>query len=637
MIRNSAFAFLGIIVINVLVIYSFLYMPFMFSTFYPSFLPGPIYDFNPIKYAESFPVSTNYSSLTSGNPQPLFIYNISGKPILGQIIDILKLNASQVTPEAYWRVANLAGFFSNYTITKNYSVYFLNPYYYDNISEQPNVTEIYLNISDVYASPFYTSYPPSDKVNTSFSFITTDSFSIQSYASWNFTNIEWHFGGNISQNESYYYYTATLNLNKYIVVNNSHYYYDGSLSTRITVKPWGVSPNVISSYVVYNQSLSIPLILHLSANSVKHQIGNYSYVLTPSYPPKVNPEFYGYIFYNYLVYLSLKVNVYNGSSPITFILLNGSKVYATEERYFNFTLDLKETSISPKTFNISLYTYDSIKVGSYYVDRYWSPGYILICPQIYIIYNGNLKLFKLNFFIQNHMIETPPDWVFNHEAFTEIYGNNYADMYLQQVGYYYGLNKLLSEIVKNFTTDEKYEKYLSWELLLLSSEISMQINYSNPAQNYTMALVSKEGSEYQAFMQMVYIASWSLWYTTFNGSYYFLGKWIPWTYGLFTGFSIPSFYNKTAILPHIILNSSNASYLFFNIESFRVTSWWYENVSPSNGSIHMDHFNVYSYVPKEGDVLVLHKYYNFSNIVYIPTSSTEFIVMENISSGPDGI
>nr|WP_272584851.1 hypothetical protein [Sulfolobus islandicus] len=70
MIRNSAFAFLGIIVINVLVIYSFLYMPFMFSTFYPSFLPGPIYDFNPIKYAESFPVSTNYSSLTSGNSQP---------------------------------------------------------------------------------------------------------------------------------------------------------------------------------------------------------------------------------------------------------------------------------------------------------------------------------------------------------------------------------------------------------------------------------------------------------------------------------------------------------------------------------------------------------------------------------------
>jgi len=203
---------------------------------------------------------------------------------------------------------------------------------------------------------------------------------------------------------------------------------------------------------------------------------------------------------------------------------------------------------------------------------------------------------------------------FNHEAFTEIYGNNYANMYLQQVGYDYGLNKLLSEIVKNFTTDEKYEKYLSWELLLLSSEISMQINYSNPAQNYTMALLSKEGSEYQAFMQMVYIVSWSLWYTTFNGSYYFLGKWIPWTYGLFTGFSIPSFYNKTAILPYIILNSSNASYLFFNIESFRVTSWWYENSSPGNGSIHMDHFNVYSYVPKEGDVLVLHKYYNFSNM-----------------------
>ncbi|WP_238842136.1 hypothetical protein [Sulfolobus sp. E11-6] len=454
MVRNSAFIVLGIIVINVLVIYSFLYMPFMFSTFFPTFLPGPIYDFNPIKYAESFPVITNYSSLTSCNPKPLFIYNASGRPILGQIIDILKLNASQVTPEAYWRVADLAGFFSNYTIARNYSIYYLNPYYYDNISEQPNVTAIYLNISDVYASPFYTSYPPSDNISTSFSFITTSSYSIQSYASWNFTNIEWHFGGNISQNESYYYYTAILNLNKYIIVNNSHYYYNGSLTFRITVKPWGVSPDIISIYVTYNQSLSIPLVLHLSANSVKHQIGNYSYVLTPSYPPKVNPEFYEYIFYNYSVYLSLKVDVYNGSSPITFILLNSSKVYATDERYFNFTLEFKETSLSPKTFNISLYTYDTIKVGSYYIDRYWSPGYIVIYPQTYIIYKGNLKLFELIFIIQNHMIGTPPDWVFNHMPFNEVYESNYANTYLQQVGYYYGLNKLLGEIVKNFTTDK---------------------------------------------------------------------------------------------------------------------------------------------------------------------------------------
>lgn len=612
-------------------------MPFSLSTFYPSFLLGPIYNFNPIEYAKSFPVSINYSSLTSNDSRALFIYNTSGKPILQQIIGILKLNASRVSPEAYWSVADLAGFFSNYTVTKNYSVYFLNPYYYDNIAEQPNVTEIYLNISDIYASPFYTSYPPSDKINATFSFIITNSFSIQSYASWNFTDIEWHFGGNISQNESYYYYTATLNLNKYMVVNNSHYYYEGSLSFRIAVKPWGVSPSTISTYVVYNQSLSIPLTLYLSTHSVEHQIGNNSCVLTPSYPPKVNQESFGYNFYNYSAYLSLNVDVYNGSSPATLILLNGSKIYTTQERHFNFTLDLEEFSFSPKVFNISLLTYDNVKVGNYYIDRYWSPGYIVIYPQKHIIYNGNLRLIVLNFFIQYHIIQTPPDWVFNHKPYTEIYKNNYANIYLQQVGYYYGLNRLLTEIVKNFTTDEKYSVYLSWELLLLSSEISMQINYSSPAQNYTMALLSKEGSEYQAFMQMVFIVSWNLWYTTFNGSYYFLGKWIPWTYGLFTGFSIPNFYNKTSVLPYIILNGSNSSYLLFNIESFRVTSWWYENVNLDNGSIHVNYFNVYSYIPKKGDVLVLHKYYNFSDLIYVNTLVAKFVVTENMSNGPDGI
>ena len=663
--KNIIYSSIVLILIDIFLIYSLIYTPFALLPFEESLSPlsGPIYDFNPIIYAERFPVIINQSSLTSNKIWNVFIYNESGKSILSQILYLLSLNASQISPSAYWSVSDLAGFFSNYTIARNFSIYYLTPYYYDNVSRQPNVSEIYINISDVYAFPYRLSFPPSDSINFSLRYYVINVSSLQSYANYYFSNYQRHilytfayfgpFSGFILVE---FYYTAILNVIKYIYVNGNLYYV-GENNYFITAYPWGIYPNVIYtnvSWEIGGKPIYIPMEFYLSVNSISHGYGKYVYVcvIYPSYPPKVTPIFYNDVYYEYNVTLPLIINVYNGSSPTTKILINNNNVYNTSNRKIFYYPYFTQWSFDPQTENISVFTLDKVTVGNYTIYRYWKPGYVIIYPYIhsYIINNGNniiTTYYYLNFSLLNYFITKPPNWVFNHTSFESIYENNYANDYLQYIGYYYGLYNLLKGIVINFTTYHKYHKYLKWEMLLLSSQLAFEINTSKTASNYTMALISKEGNESQVFMQIVFISSWFLWYNISYGDFFLINKWVPWTYGFFTGFEVPSFYLRPEILPYIVLNNSNLSYILYNVESFERTSWWYFNVSNlRNNTIIFSYPIVFKPLPSVNDSITFYRYYKFnSTLVLINVKSIKFILTKYVGqpdsyefiSGPGGI
>lgn len=184
-------------------------------------------------------------------------------------------------------------------------------------------------------------------------------------------------------------------------------------------------------------------------------------------------------------------------------------------------------------------------------------------------------------------------------------------------------------------------------MLLLSSQLAFEINTSKTASNYTMALISKEGNESQVFMQIVFISSWFLWYNISYGDFFLINKWVPWTYGFFTGFEVPSFYLRPEILPYIVLNDSNLSYLFYNIESFERTSWWYFNVSNlGNNTIIFSYPIAFKPLPSVNDSITFYRYYNFnSTLVLINVKSIKFILTKYVGqpdsyefiSGPGGI
>lgn len=643
---------ISLILIDIILISSLLYNSFILSSYEISLtpLPGPVYKFSPLSYAESFPVTVNNTALISNNPYYIFIYNISGEPVTKQIFRLLSLNATQISPEAYWTIANLAGFFLNYSIGKNFSLYTLIPYYYDNQSNQPDINEIYLNISDFYAFPYFISFPPSDNISYNFSYNVIDSISFQSFATYYFSNITWHLN-KVSEHEYIFYYTAYFNILKYVIFNGSNLYYVGSSSYLITAKPSEVSPNTITtftSFIFNGYNISLPIIFNLSVNSIVVKKDNDSVKLIfPSYPPTVSPRFYKYIFYEYNVSIPMRIQVYNGSSPLTEILINGKIVHSTlGDKIFTTTLFNYVWSLNATTLNISVITLDNIRLGDHIVYRNWSAGYLLIKPRIYTtssVDNNVVDIcYNLAFSVYDNLGKSLPKWVFNHVSFYEIYKNNYADNYLQYIGYYYGLNELLNQILKNFTSNSSYINYSNWELLLLAAQIGLQVYNNHTAQNYTIALICKEGNEKQSIMQLVYIVSWSLFYNISNGSYYLLDKWVPWTYGLFTGFNIPPFYLENYILPYLVLNDSNYSYLMYNIQSFKLTSWWYENFTFKDKSIIIKYSNIINNLPQLGSTIIFSKYYQFGNIpIFIPTIILKYNLTEYVGgpnyNGPGGI
>ncbi len=634
MIRNGVLFGITIILVDILMIYFLIYSPFADFPLpvYISLSSGPIYKFDPLDYARDFPVSVNESSLTSNNPHYIFIYNSSGKPIEDEILHLLSLNASLISPSTYWTIADLAGFFSNYTIGKNFSVYYLTPYYYDNYSEQPNVSEIYLNISDVYASPFIVTYPPSDQLNYSFEYNVHNLTYVQSFAITWLSYVKWY--STQPPRAIVWRYSAIFNVLTFVEVNGQ-FYYQGYKAYIICVTVNGVSPSSITvniKYPFHGRVLSLPIIINLSTSKNIVHRGNTT-ILSPTFPPNVQTIYYRYTFYDYNVSLPINVSVFNGTSPTTFIISNNSIIYSTNARNFSRDVQSSMWSYSPYIINVSLATKDIINIGENKLIRQWDPGYIMIVPSAYSIVRteGNVIDIEclLNFTIQDHILKSPPNWVFNHIPSDYIYKNNYANKYLQYIGYYYGLNRLLNSIIYNFTTNITDERYSNWELLVLASEISMQIISNSTASNYTVALISKEGSEYQAFMQLVFIVSWNIWYSIYNGSYYLVNKWHSWEYGLFTGFNVPPYYlgNKT-VLPYFVLNYTNTSYLLYNTASLEITSWFYTNISLNGYNLlKTNDFPAFSPIPTLRENIEFHKYYQFTDIpIFIHVINQNFTI-----------
>jgi len=112
-------------------------------------LPLEVYRAN---YTTLYPVQINNSALlvNYGDPK-VFITQKAGEPIVKIIPIFLALNASLVTPIAYWSGADLAGFYTEQeTPSIRYTIEPALPYHNSFVISLPSVT----------ASAYYVSYPP---------------------------------------------------------------------------------------------------------------------------------------------------------------------------------------------------------------------------------------------------------------------------------------------------------------------------------------------------------------------------------------------------------------------------------------------------------------------------------------------
>jgi len=607
--REVVWLSLAILTLLVLVEIAYNLVIYVPNTNYPSPPPATIKTtksstntviFNPVPYYSLLPTIINSSSLTVCDPEHVLISIPNGTPILLNIIRILSMNASEVTPSAYWKVADLGGFYVNQQFGKNVT-YYIAPLPFNANGSQPKfgLTKLIL---DYYAFfPYIVTYPPSDyivvnppvykiinetSVKTSVNVIyTSHTYFVDRYT---------HRSGHTIY--IYEYYAMSVSGTAYFYVNNklngsqSFSYtfswrggsYTNKFYDTVTVPP-GVQKQVYASYSIaagagYQYSRST--------------FDNTTYICITYYPtgPYLTTEGYNFNWYEYNVMLPLKITVFNGTNPETEV--NNNTYY---NRTINAIVSYTTWSSLPHSYIAVIKTFDNIKYGNFTIIRRWNAGFVQIIPLPDTQISGNNIDHYLTFSTLSK-IAKQPEWVFNHTPEDEIYNENYANEYGELV-YYYALYKFLYHLVQN-NTIPYYYSYIKWEVDILANEIGLNMTVNNSSYDtvnpYLTALLNGKGNQSLVTMQPVLIDSWGMYYHVFNGTYYVQNE--SWEYSMVYGFTIPKIWLNST--PYIVLDKTNVTaYLTdpTNIEHSPSVFWWYNPSTLMYNNLPTDGKNVTFY------------------------------------------
>jgi hypothetical protein len=365
----------------------------------------------------------NTTSSYKFNSSTLFDFGYGYNPLASAIADLLSLPANQITPWTYSEIYNvLDSNYTDWTSSKTVSLY----YYPMN----PNGSTVYLNFTYQTNPQFVNAYqelnksypfPPSDQVTvnspvykiinktsvyTSVIFslfpveylVDTYSYSVQE--------------GGMTYCYVYYYYAMDIYGTAYLLANGNYissqnfmttfYWYGGSYSNNVygyvTVPP-GVQKQVYAGYNVYSNPGYYTYSV-LEGN--KTIIYNFYY---PTYPYTTTQDYY-FNWYEYNVALPLKILVYNGSNPITYV---NNQVY--NSRSITAYVSYSVWSSDPKSYTVTIKTLDHVMFMKYNLTRAWYAGSITINPTCYTQTFGNIINYYLSFSFSSNL-NSPPPYIF---------------------------------------------------------------------------------------------------------------------------------------------------------------------------------------------------------------------------------
>ena len=361
----------------------------------------------------------NATDIYKFNSSTLFDFGYGYNPLASAIADLLSLPANQITPWTYGEIYNvLDANYTEWTSTKTISLY----YYPMSL----NGSTVYLNFTYQTDPQFVNAYyqlnrsypfPPSDQVTVNSpvykiinTYSVTTSVNVQynnyTYLVYNFTYKE---GNTVCIYEFYamsVWGTAYLYANNQLI-NSQYFYYifywwGGSNYNTIygyIIVPPGVQKQVYGSYEI-----------RAGAGYKQYQrtVNGTTYIYNIYYPagPYISTLGYQFNWYEYNVTFPIKVQVYNGSNPITYI---NNNVYNSRSitAYVSYTV----WSSDPRSYTVTIKTLDHIKFLNYNLTRTWYAGSITINPTCYALTSGNTINYYLSFSFSSNL-NNPPSYIF---------------------------------------------------------------------------------------------------------------------------------------------------------------------------------------------------------------------------------
>ncbi|WP_244263041.1 RHS repeat domain-containing protein [Saccharolobus islandicus] len=450
--------------------------------------PGPKYIYNKtITLAPNIQDLAYVKGTYSDLPAPYYylpntsipvLFNFS-KPennILNLLLDALSRNASIIAPGPYGALLSIAS--SAYVNIINYKNTSLQPFPVNaNDTENYSKTEIIVKYAKDFQAPgsFQPgwSYPPSDLVSVNspvYKIINTYSVTTNvkvEYNKYTYLYDEYNVTqGNVTYVYKYYAMsisgTAYLYANKQLINSQSFtttfYWWGGEYGPNyiygtVTVPP-GVQKQVYGSYGVSAGA---------GYYSYTVQNGNKTIVYNIYYPtgPYVSTQSYTFNWYEYNVTLQIKILVFNGTNPETYV---NNQAYNSRNitTYFSYTT----WSSDPQQNSTNVITRDHIRIENYTVTRTWDAGSVEIIPRLQTQISGNVINYDLTFNVQSDLVQPPP-WIYQDMLY-----NRYAVIswfYLEQ-------NATLAHTLYQYimgTINKSDLQFWKFEYFVLASEFVM--------------------------------------------------------------------------------------------------------------------------------------------------------------------
>jgi len=405
----------------------------------------------------------------------LFNFSKPENNMLNLLLDTLARNASEIAPGPYGALLSIAS--SAYVNIINYKNTSLQPFpvnAYD--PENYSKWEIIVKYGKTLQAPngFQPgwSYPPSDLISVNppvYKIINETSvktsvnviYTTHTYLEYNYT---YKNGNTIC---IYEYYAMNVYGTAYLYINNklastqnfdyTFYWWGGSYNNTIygdTIIPPGVQNQVYGSYEVSAGA---------GYKQYQRTVNDTTYIYNIYYPtgPYVSTQSYTFNWYEYNVTLQIKILVFNGTNPETYVN-NQTYNFRNITTYFSYTT----WSSDPQPNSTSIVTHDYIQVVNYSIERTWDAGSAEIIPQLQTQISGNVINYYLTFNVQDNTV-LPPPWISQKMLY-----NKYAVIswfYLEQ-------NATLAHTLYNYimeTINKTDYRYWKFEYFVLTSQFVM--------------------------------------------------------------------------------------------------------------------------------------------------------------------
>ena len=361
----------------------------------------------------------NATDIYKFNSSTLFEFGYGYNPLASAIANLLSLPANQITPWTYSEIYNvLDANYTRWTSSKTISLYYypMNPngstVYLDfTFSTNPGFVNAYYQLNKSY--PF----PPSDQVTVNspvYKIINETSVTtsvIIQYNNYTYLYYEYTYRlGNVVYVYKLYamevWGTAYLYANNQLINSQNFiaifYWWGGSNYYTIygyTTVPPGVSKEVFAGYEISAEP---------GYKQYQCTVNGTTYIYYIYYPagPYISTLGYQFNWYEYNVTFPLKILVYNGSNPITYI---NNNVYNSRNiiAYVSYTV----WSSDPKSYTVTIKTLDHVMFMKYNLTRTWYAGSVTINPTCYTQTFANIINYYLSFSFSSSL-NSPPSYIF---------------------------------------------------------------------------------------------------------------------------------------------------------------------------------------------------------------------------------